>query len=106
MVIFLESQGYRINKNNHFQDNQSTKRMSNNGIDSCTGNSRHINICHFFLKFIIHKGEIEFKYFLTHLMISDYLPNHCKEKCSNFFLILSWDIFTPMIYCGKLDFQP
>ena len=44
MVIFLESQGYRINKNNHFQDNQSTKRMSNNGIDSCTGNSRHINI--------------------------------------------------------------
>ena len=33
MVMFMEAQGYDIKKNIIFQDNQSTKRMVNNGSE-------------------------------------------------------------------------
>ena len=49
MVIFWEAQGYGMNKNILFQDNQSTTRMAKNDRASCIGNSRYINICHLFL---------------------------------------------------------
>ena len=48
MLYFLEHQGYKIMKNVVYQDNQSAIRMKKNGRNSCTGNSRHINI-NFFL---------------------------------------------------------
>ena len=70
--MFLEEQGYEINKNMIFQDNQSTIRMAKNGKDSCTRNSRHINICNLFVKDIFEMGEIEVKYRPTNLMIADY----------------------------------
>ena len=47
-VNFFKAQGYPIRKNILFQDNQSAIRMQKNGRGSCTGNSRHINIKHFF----------------------------------------------------------
>ena len=62
--MFLEAQLYEIKMNIIFQDNQSTIRMEKNGRDSCTGNTRHIYIYHFFVKDIVDKGEIEVKYLL------------------------------------------
>ena len=44
LMIFLKGQGYGIMKNIVYQDKQSTIRMEKNGRNSCTGNSRHINI--------------------------------------------------------------
>ena len=87
MFMFLESQGYEIKKNIIFQDNQSTIRMANNRRDSYTGNSRHINIRHFFVKDRVNKGEIEAKYCPTHLMIAEYFTNQCKEIFSKCFVI-------------------
>ena len=45
---FLGAQGYDIQDNLLFQDNQSSIKMEVNGRRSCTGNSCHVNICHFF----------------------------------------------------------
>ena len=44
MLYFLEHQGYKIMRKVVYQDNQSAIRMKKNGRNSCTGNSRHINI--------------------------------------------------------------
>ena len=46
-IMFLEAQGYKIMDNIIFQENQSAIRMEKNGRNSCTGNSRHINIRYF-----------------------------------------------------------
>ena len=48
MLYFLEHQGYKIMKDVIYQDNQSAIRMEKNGRNSCTRNSRHIDIRCFF----------------------------------------------------------
>ena len=88
MFMFLESQGYEIKKNIIFQDNQSTIRMANNRRDSYTGNSRHINIHHFFVKDRFNKGEIEAKYCPTHLMIAEYFTKPMQGNIFKMFRYL------------------
>ena len=44
---FWIEQGYDVNENTMFQDNQSAIRMEINGRNLCTGNSRHIDIRYF-----------------------------------------------------------
>ena len=80
MVMFLEAQVYEIKKNIIFQDNQSTIMITNNGRDSCTGNSRHIDILYFSVKDIVDKGEINFKYYPTYIMIADYFTKPLQGK--------------------------
>ena len=46
--------------------------MEKNELQSCTGNFRHINIRHFFVKYRLDKEEIEVQLCPTHLMIADY----------------------------------
>ena len=60
LLMFMDAQGYPIHNNVLFQDNQSTIKMQRNGRNSCTGNSRHVNIRYFFVKDRIDKGEISF----------------------------------------------
>ena len=51
LMNFLKAQGYYdLNHNVVFQDNESAIRMEKNGCNSCTGNSRHIDIRYFFVK--------------------------------------------------------
>jgi hypothetical protein len=80
MLLFWGEQGYKINKNILFQDNASAIRMQKNGRASCTGNSRHIDIKHFFVKDRIDKDEIEVKFCPTHLMIADYFTKPLQGK--------------------------
>ena len=47
---FLEDQGYNIESNIIYQGNESSIRLQRNGRNSCTGNTRHINIRYFFVK--------------------------------------------------------
>jgi hypothetical protein len=42
--MFLKEQGYGIVNNVIFQDNKSAILLEKNGQNSCTGNSRHINV--------------------------------------------------------------
>ena len=69
---FLIEQGYDVNENTMFQDNQSAIRMEINGRNSCTGNSRHIDIRYFFVKDRVDKKEVSIKYCPTEKMLADY----------------------------------
>ena len=55
LINFLHEQGYEIRYNVLYRDNQSTVRMLNNVRNSCTDNSRHIRIRHFFVKHRVDK---------------------------------------------------
>ena len=70
--MFLRKQGYIITENTIYQDNQSTIRMQKNGRNSCTGNSRHINIRYFFVKDRVDKGEVRVEYCSTLQMLGDF----------------------------------
>ena len=87
MIMFLGAQGHEIKKKILFQDNQSTTSMANNGRCSCTENSRHINVLHFFVKDRVEKGEIEVKYFPTHIMIPDYYTIPLEGKMFKCFVM-------------------
>ena len=69
---FLEKQGYEIKENIIYQDNQSAIRLEKNGRNSCTGNSRHIDIRYFFIKDRVDKKELRIVYCPTEHMLADY----------------------------------
>ena len=46
--------------------------MEINGRNSCTGNSRHINIRYFWMKDRIDNKEVRVEYLPTHIMLADY----------------------------------
>ena len=62
LTMFMSEQGYKIKDNILYQDNKSTILMLKNGRNSCTGNSRHINVRYFFVKDRIDKGELKVEY--------------------------------------------
>ena len=70
--IFLQYQGYCIKNNVLYQDNQSAIRMEENERNSCTGNSRHIDIRYVFSKDRVDKKEISIKYCPTTKMLADF----------------------------------
>ena len=69
---FMEEQGYKLKDNVIFQDNKSAILMEKIGKNSCTGNSRHINVRYFWVKDRINQGEVRIEYTPTHLMLADY----------------------------------
>ena len=70
--MFLEAQDFKIRDNVIFQDNKSAMLMQNNGWNSCTGNSQHINMKYFFVKDRIDKKEVQVEYCSTHHMLADF----------------------------------
>ena len=71
-LFFLKHQGYDLSENVIFQDNQSAIRLEKNGRNSCTGNSRHIDIKYFFVKDRIENGEVSVSYCPTLSMLADF----------------------------------
>ena len=71
-VNFFREQGYEIRNNIIYQDNESAIKMEVNGRNSCTGNSRHVDIKYFWVKDRVDKKEVEIKYCPTTLMLADY----------------------------------
>ena len=69
---FMEEQGFKLKDNVIFQDNKSAILMEKNGRNSCTGNSRHINVRYFWVKDRINQGEVRIEYTPTHLMLADF----------------------------------
>ena len=70
--MFIIAQGYIIKNNLLYQDNMSTILMLKNGRNSCTGNSRHINIRYFFVKDRIDKKEMKVEYCPSQCMLADF----------------------------------
>jgi len=72
MNNFLAAQGYKIESSEVYQDNQSAIRMETNRRNSCTGNSRHVDIRYFFVKDRVDRKEIEISYCPTASMLADF----------------------------------
>ena len=71
-VNFFMEQGYDIRNNIIYQDNESAIKMERNGRNSCTGNSRHVDIKFFWVKDRVDKKEVRIEYCPTTLMLADY----------------------------------
>jgi hypothetical protein len=69
---FLEGQGYMLEENIFYQDNQSAIRFEKNGRKSCGQNSRHIDIRYFFIKDRLEIENLEVKYCPTEQMLADF----------------------------------
>jgi hypothetical protein len=85
MNNFMESQGYKLESNVIKQDNQSAIRMEINGRNSCTGNSRHIDIRYFFIKDRVDKGEVSIEYCPTEIMLADFFTKPLQGSLFNRF---------------------
>jgi hypothetical protein len=69
---FMQKQGFEINSNTFFQDNQSAMKLEKNGRKSCGEKSRHIDIRYFFIKDVLRRENISLEYCPTEEMIGDF----------------------------------
>ena len=88
----MEAQGYVFDSNLFNQDNQSAMKMEKNGRNSCTGNSRHINIRYSFSKDQVDAGHLEIVYCPTKEMLADYFTKALQGKLFHRFraVIMGW----------------
>lgn len=69
---FLEAQGYKIEENVVYQDNQSAILLEKNGKGSSSKRTRHINIRYFFITDRIASKELSVAYCPTAEMVGDF----------------------------------
>jgi hypothetical protein len=77
---FLTAQGFKINQNILYQDNQSAMLLENNGTTSSGPKTRHINIQYFFIKDRVAKNEIHVMYCPTEQMVVDFHTKTLQGK--------------------------
>ena len=83
--VVFKAQGYKIVNNILFQDNESVIKMEVNGRNSCTGNSRHIEIKYFWVKDRVDRKEVQVRYCPTRLMLADYFTKAIQGSLFNKF---------------------
>jgi hypothetical protein len=71
--LFLQAQGYRIDKNILYQDNKSTILLAKNGKRSSSKRTRALNIRYFFVTDQVEKGNLSIEYCPTDEMVADYM---------------------------------
>ena len=71
--LFLEEQGYSVEENTVFQDNQSAILLEENGKKLSSKRTRHLNIRYFMVTDQVEKGHIIIKYCPTDDMIGDFM---------------------------------
>ena len=59
--------------------------MLKNGRNSCTGNSRHIDIRYFFVKDRVDKGEVKVEYCPTLQTLADFFTKTLQDALYNKF---------------------
>jgi hypothetical protein len=69
----MDAQGYSIQENIVFQDNQSAILMEKNGKVSSSKRTKHINIRYYFVTDRINKKELTMEWCPTGNMIGDYM---------------------------------
>eukprot|EP00980_Cylindrotheca_fusiformis_P005449 scaffold1166_cov114-Cylindrotheca_fusiformis.AAC.2 len=83
--LFLEEQGYPVERNVLHQDNKSAILFEVNGQKSAGKRSRAINIRYFFITDQVKKGNISIEYCPTDDMIADYMTKPLQgEKFRKF----------------------
>jgi archaellin len=69
---FLEAQGYKVEKNVVYQDNESAILLEKNGRASSTKRTRHLEIRYFFVTDNIGRKQMTIEYCPTGDMVADY----------------------------------
>ena len=77
---FLQEQGYDVQENVLYQDNQSAMLLEKNGMSSAGKRSRHINIRYFFITDRIAKKELSIEFCPTDEMIADFFTKPLQGK--------------------------
>ena len=70
---FMEAQGYKVNENIVYQDNQSAILLERNGKASSSKRTKHINIRYFFVTDRIKNKELTVEWCPTGDMIADFM---------------------------------
>ena len=70
---FIEEQGFEVNTNIVYQDNQNVIRLEENGNSIAGKRTRHFDIKIFYVKDLIKQNILSMKYSSTDNMIADYL---------------------------------
>lgn len=83
--LFMEAQGYPIEKNIIYQDNKSAILLEENGRKSAGKRSRALNIRYFFITDQVEKGNVRIEYCPTDDMIGDFMTKPLQgEKFRKF----------------------
>jgi len=83
MQLFLEAQGYDIDKNILYQDNKATILLEINGKRSLTKRTRVLNICYFFILDPVEQGRLAVEYCRTGGPLLLTSSQRCsKDSCS------------------------
>ena len=85
IVNFMKSQGYKMKKKTLYQENEIAIKMERNGRNSCTGNSRHVDICYFFVHDHVKTGEINVVYCPTKRMVADFFTKPLQGQAFHTF---------------------
>ena len=82
---FLIEQGFELNGNVVYQDNQSAILLKKNGTASSSKQTRHINIRFFFVKDRVQSGELSIEYCPTDEMVADFFTKPLQGEKFLFF---------------------
>jgi len=98
---FLEAQGYDLEDNIVFQDNESAILLERNGRASSSKRTGHINIRYFFVQDHISAGEVSVTYCPTKEMVADYFTKPLQG--SLFFKLRAYIMNEPVKSGSTLD---
>ena len=72
---FLSNQVFQIDKSILYQDNKSTILLEENGSESSSSRTKHINIRYFYIKDRINSEEVAVEHCTTDEMMAEYFIN-------------------------------
>jgi hypothetical protein len=83
--LFLEAQGYDVERNIIYQDNKSAILLETNGKKSSSRRTRALNIRYFFVTDQVEKGNVQVEYCGTDDMVGDFFTKPLQgEKFRKF----------------------
>ena len=90
--LFLEEQGYEINKNVLYQDNKSAILLETNGKKSSGKRTRTLNLRYFFVTDQTEKGNLTVEHCPTEDMVADHMTKPLQGKQFDKLGVSSWDM--------------
>lgn len=78
--LFIEDQGYEVDKNILYQDNKSAILLEENGRKSAGKRSRHLNIRYFFITDQVKKGNVQIEHCPTDVMEGDFMTKPTQGR--------------------------
>jgi hypothetical protein len=83
--LFLEAQGYNVDKNFVYQDNKSAILLETNSKKSSGKQTCALNICYFFVTDQVEKGNAQIEHCWTNNMVRDFFTKPLQgEKFKRF----------------------